>query len=67
MRTSKKHNHHTMDKKRLKIILKVLNDVKEEYPGTKKCIEDRLEEECSKENISVDKVIFLFTYQEAKS
>ena len=56
-----------MDKKRLKIILKVLNDVKEEYPGTKKCIEDRLEEECSKENISVDKVIFLFTYQEAKS
>ena len=56
-----------MDKKRLKITLKVLNDVKEEYPRTKKNIEDRLEEECSKENISVDEVIFLFPYQEAKS
>ena len=49
-----------MDKKRLKITLKVLNDVKEEYPRTKKNIEDRLEEECSKENISVDEVIFFF-------
>ena len=56
-----------MDKKRLKIVLKVLNDVKEEYPRTKKYIEDRFEEECSKENISVNEVIFLFTYQEAKS
>ena len=56
-----------MDKKRLKITLKVLKDVKQEYPSTKKYIEDRLEEECSKENISVDKVIFLFTYREAKS
>ena len=53
--------------KRLKITLKVLNDVKGEYPATKKYIEDRLEEECSKENISVDEVIFLFTYWEAKS
>ena len=56
-----------MDKKRLKITLKVLNDVKEEYPATKKYIEDRLEEDCSKENISVDEVIFLFTYWKAKS
>ena len=56
-----------MDKKRLKITLKVLNDVKEEYPATKKYIEDHLEEECFKENISVDEVIFLFTFWEAKS
>ena len=56
-----------MDKERLKITLKVLNDVKEEYPITKKYTEHRLEEECSKENISVDEVIFLFTYREAKS
>ena len=48
-----------MDKKRLKITLKVLNDVKQEYPEIK--IEERLEEECSKENISVDEVIFLHT------
>ena len=57
-----------MDKKRLKNHPKsILNDVKEEYPRTKKYIEDRLEEECSKENISVDEVIFLFTYRKAKS
>ena len=56
-----------MDKKKVKNHRKVLNNVKEEYPATKKYIEDRLEEECSKENISVDEVIFLFTYWEAKS
>ena len=56
-----------MDKRRLKITLKVLNDEKQEYPGTKRYIEDRLEEECSKENITVDEVFFLFTYREAKS
>ena len=66
MHTSKKHNH-IIDKKRLKITLKVLNDVKQEYPGTKRYIEDRLEEECSKENVSVDEVMFLFTYREATS
>ena len=60
MRTREKYNH-TMDKKRMKITLKVLNDVKQEYPGTNKYIEDHLEKECSKENISVDEVIFLFT------
>ena len=67
VRTIKKHNHHTMDKKRFKTTLKVLNDVKQEYPATKKYIQDRLEKECSKENISVDEEIFLFTYREAKS
>ena len=45
-----------MDKKRLKITIKVLNDVKQEYPETR--IEERLEEECSKENISVEEAIF---------
>ena len=56
----KKIKKHTrvvrMDKKRLKITIKVLNDVKQEYPETR--IEERLEEECSKENISVEEVIF---------
>ena len=56
-----------MNKKRLKITPKVLNNVKEEYPATRKYIEDRLEEECSNENISVDEVIFLFAYWEAKT
>ena len=58
-----------MDGKRLKITLKVLNNVKQEYPTTK--IEDRLEEECSKENISVDEgfffFFFFFTYWKEKS
>ena len=67
MRSSKKHNNHITNKKRLKTTLKVLNDVKQEYPGTKRYIEDRLEEECSKENVSVDEVMFLFTYREATS
>ena len=54
-----------MDKKRLKITLKVLNDVKREYPEIR--IEERLEEECSKENISVDEVIFLHTVKQRVS
>ena len=45
-----------MDRKKLKTTIKILNDVKQEYPETR--IEERLEEECSKENISVDEVIF---------
>ena len=56
-----------MDKKRLKITLKVSNDVKKEYPATKKYIENRLEEECPKENIQLEEVIFLFPYWEVKS
>ena len=55
-----------MDKKRLKITLKVSNDVKKEYPATKKYIENRLEEECPKENIQLEEVIFLFPYWEVK-
>ena len=45
-----------MDKKRLKVTLKVLNNVKQEYPATK------IEEECSEENISVDEAIFFFFF-----
>ena len=45
-----------MDKKRLKKTIKVLNDVKQEYPEAR--IEERFEEECSKESISVGEVIF---------
>ena len=56
-----------MDKKRLKITLKLLNGVKQEYPAAKKYIEDFLEVESSKENISADEVIFLFTYREEKN
>ena len=63
MRSSKKHNH-TMDKKRLKITLKILNDVKQEHQATKKYLEDHLREDCLKENMSAEEVIFLLTSTE---
>ena len=55
-----------MDKKRLKIAFRVLGAVKEHFPDTKNFIEDMIEEQCQKENISLEEVIF-FTSLEAKS
>ena len=55
-----------MDKRRAKIISRVLDAVKLNFPETTQFTEDCLEQECSKENISVDEVIFLFTRLEAK-
>ena len=43
----------------------VLEAVKTEYPETKKFTEDLMDEECQKENISADDVIF-FTSLEAQ-
>ena len=48
-----------MDKERLKISLKLLEAVKEHFPDTKKFIEDMKDEQCQKEKISVEEVIFL--------
>ena len=50
-----------MDKRRLKITSKVLKELKAQFPETKEFIEERLKQECSKESISVEEVIFLFT------
>ena len=36
------------------------------FPKTKEFIEERLEQECLKENISVEEVLFLFTSLEVK-
>ena len=55
-----------MDKKILRVALKVLDAVKTQFPDTKNVIEDLIDEECQKENISADEVIF-FTSLEAKS
>ena len=46
-----------MDKKRLRVALTVLEAVKNEYPETKKFIENLMDEECQKEKISADEVI----------
>ena len=51
----------TMDKKRFRVALKVLEAVKTEYPETKKFIENLMDEECQKENISADEVFFFFS------
>ena len=55
-----------MDKKQLRVALTVLEAVKREYPEIKKFIEKLMDEECQKEKISADEVIF-FTSLEAKS
>ena len=55
-----------MDKKRLRAALKVLGAVKEHFPDTKNFTEDLTDEQCQKEKISVEDVIF-FTSLEAKS
>ena len=47
-----------MYKKRLRIVLKVLEDVTVIFPNTKQVIDDVMEEECQKEKITTDEVIF---------
>ena len=47
-----------MDKRRLKIITKISEEVKDQFSETKEFIDERLEQECSKENISIEEVIF---------
>ena len=49
-----------MDKKRLRIALKVLGAVKEHFPDIKNFIEDLTDEQCQKEEISVEEVIFFY-------
>ena len=48
-----------MDKKRLRVALTVLEAVKTEYLETKKFIENLMDEEYQKENISAVEVFFL--------
>ena len=55
-----------MGKRRLRVALEVLDAVRNQFPDTKQFIEDLIDEECQKEKVSVDEVIF-FTSLEAKS
>ena len=48
-----------MDKKRVKIVLAVLNAVRSTFPETNEFIDSTLTEECEKERITVDEVINL--------
>ena len=45
-----------MDKRKIKIAMKVLDEIKERFPETKDFIKECIEEECSKENITVEEV-----------
>ena len=47
-----------MDKKQLRVALKVLGNVKVKFRDTKQFIYDTMEEECQKEKMSADEVIF---------
>ena len=62
----RERTHITMDKQRPRVALTVLEEVKGKYPETKQFIENLIEEECQKEKIFADEVIF-FTSLEAKS
>ena len=68
MCTSKKPQHtRGYGQKRIKIAMKVLEQIKNEFSETAEFIDDCLEQECSKENMTLEKVIFLFTCLKAKS
>ena len=47
-----------MNKKRLKVALVVLDGVKSNFPETQEFIDDTLKEECEKEKITADEIIF---------
>ena len=47
-----------MDKKRLKIASAVLNAVRSTFPETNEFIDSTLKEECEKERMTADEVIF---------
>ena len=68
MCTSKKPQHtRGYGQKRIKIAMKVLEEIKNEFLETAEFIDDCLEQECSKENMTLEKVIFLFTCLKIKS
>ena len=47
--------------------MKVLEEIKIDFPETAEFIDDCLEQECSKENMTVEEAIFPFTCLEAKN
>ena len=48
-----------MNKRRIKFVTKILDEVKDQFPETKEFIDEHQEQGCSKENISMEEVIFL--------
>ena len=55
-----------MDKHRIKVSTKVLEEVKTQFPETVELINDRLEQKCQKETMSVDEVNFFYISRSKK-
>ena len=55
-----------MNKKRLKIALAVLDAVKSKFPETQEFIDSTLKEECEREKMTEDEVIFLLLNMKKK-
>ena len=55
-----------MDKRKVKMMSRALDVVKLNFPDIIQFINDCLEQECSKENISVDGVIFYYKTRSKK-
>ena len=56
-----------MDKRKFRMALKVLDEVKVQFQETKQFIEECIEQECLKENMSADEAIFLQVYNHSKN
>ena len=48
-----------MDKQRVKIVTKISEEVKDQFTESKELINERLEQQSSKDNVSAEEVIFL--------
>ena len=59
LKSKTKNTHNKMDKRQMRVVLKILDAVKTQFPDTKQFIEDSIDQHCLKENISADEVIFL--------
>ena len=49
-----------MEKLKTKILLEVIDDIIIEYPDTNEFMQQKLNEKCDREGISIDKVIYFF-------
>ena len=49
-----------MEKRKMNILLELIDDIIVEYPGTKEHIQQKLQEKCKREGILIDTVIFYF-------
>ena len=51
-----------MEKHKTNILLELINDIIVEYTETKKYIQQKLQENCKREEIPIDTVIFIITF-----